>query len=267
MSLSEPIKNSLLESIYNIGTSGATIVEIEKDSKFERHTLSKYLSIMEGMGLIHHRQVGKAKLWFIDNAPLKTVLNPDTINKRKKTFAEQVLINVLSNLPIGMFVISSDYTIEYINEIMKGVYGNTNIIGDKFYEAIIGKPNPLDLELITDVINHKLEKVSLIVNDVHGNILHIRVNRMVNPNETESFILMIRNITVSKKNEDSMILNNEKLKFLLHNSEKSLRLEKSLIRKIKDHCPLGDAVCLKKIEAEKKISKIKIPYNPKNNKK
>src|SRR3989338_1775297 len=122
MSNSSGIRNKILETISKIGTQGSTIKEIESESEYERHTLSKYLSLMEGMGLIHHRKVGKATLWYVNNAPLETVLSPETINKRKKTFAEQVLVNIITNLPIGLLIISSDYTIELMNKVMEETY-------------------------------------------------------------------------------------------------------------------------------------------------
>ena len=195
-----------------------------------------------------------------------TILGTNILNKKKKTFAEQVLINILSNLPIGMFIISPNYSIEYINEIMKEVYSNTNI-GDKLYEKVIGKPNPLDLELITDIINHKIEKASLIVNDVHGNILHIRVNRIVNPNETESFILMIRDITDSKKAEAKIIKNELELELKYNESIIQLKEEKihfkeseQKFRAIFDNSPEGilvaDPITKKFIQANPRICRM-----------
>ena len=196
-------KNKILETIFNLGTHGATIKEIESESEYERHTLSKYLSIMESMGLIHHRKVGKATLWYVDNAPLETVLNSNTVNKRKKTFAEQVLMNIITNLPIGLLIISNDYSIEYMNSIMEKAYNLKR--GDKFYKVVLGEENPLQVEKITEIIEHKHEIASLVVEDINKNILHLRASKMFNPNGSESVILMIRDITYSKKAEFGLI--------------------------------------------------------------
>src|SRR3989344_7421493 len=88
MEVKEMVQESILKAISGIGTEGATITQLEKKIDFERHTLSKYLSFMEANGLIYHKLYGKAKVWFINKAPINTVLNslPD-----KKTFTEKIL--------------------------------------------------------------------------------------------------------------------------------------------------------------------------------
>jgi len=70
MEVKEKVQQEILGILSKIGTNGATITEIEKRINFERHTLSKYLSFMEGHGLIYHKKFGKAKVWFVNNAPI-----------------------------------------------------------------------------------------------------------------------------------------------------------------------------------------------------
>ena len=89
------IQEQLMKAISEIGTNGATITEIEKKVSFERHTLSKYLSFLQAHGLIYHKMYGKSKVWFINNAPIKTILNA---LPEKKTFTEGSRLHLVKSM-------------------------------------------------------------------------------------------------------------------------------------------------------------------------
>src|SRR3989344_6108758 len=111
MEVKESAQEEIIRAISEIGASGATILEIEKRVKFERYTLSKYLSFMQGNGLICHKMYGKAKVWFIDKAPIETAFNsPDD----KKTFSEKILTDLISVIPYGLVIIDKEYNIIFL---------------------------------------------------------------------------------------------------------------------------------------------------------
>ena len=76
MTIDRKIREEVLEAILKAGSDGSTITEIEKKTKFERHTLSKYLIIMAAHGLIYFKQFGKAKVWYVNKVPLQKTLDP-----------------------------------------------------------------------------------------------------------------------------------------------------------------------------------------------
>ena len=194
MHVKKQVQRKVLEILYNVGATGATIIEIEKKISFERHTLSKYLSFMQVQGLIYHKVVGKAKVWFIDKAPLQTILHS---LPEKKTFIEGVLANILTNIPMGLIVIDENYNILFQNERALCVYGNLN--GQKFYKAILGKENPLKINNITNLIFNETSSAEILTYDLLGNTLRIHASSLKNPDSSKSVILLLNDITQKEK--------------------------------------------------------------------
>ena len=196
MEVKERVQETILKAISEIGTNGATIVEIEKKVDFERHTLSKYLSFMQGHGLICHKNYGKAKVWFINKAPIQTILNS---LPEKKTFTEKILYDIITNLPSGLIVLSDNYDIQFMNEKVSDIYGR--IEGQKFYTAVAGQENPMKLKHLADIIWGKSNSSRFELKDKHGNSLAIRATKLVNPDKSVSIILIVNDITSQKKYE------------------------------------------------------------------
>ena len=190
MEVDRKVQDNIIQAITSIGTNGATITELEKRVHFERHTLSKYLSFMQGQGLIFHKSFGKAKVWFINNAPMQTVLNA---LPEQRSYTEQVLFEVLKALPYGLFMVDRDYNILFLNETMKQIYGEVD--GEKFYEHVLGKDNPLSIKPITSVLTGALPFSEVEVADTGGKVLHIRASPLQNPDSTLSYILMVNDIS------------------------------------------------------------------------
>lgn len=199
MQVKEEIQEEIVKAISEIGTEGATILEIEKKVRFERHTLSKYLSFMQAHGHIYHKMYGKAKVWFIDKVPIKTVLNS---LPGKKTFAEKILSDVITNLPSGLIIIDKDYNILFCNEKIQDLYGN--IENQKFYSAIMNHENPLKLKELNGIIWEKIDSAGFEIEDTYGNSFAVRAKKLVNPDKSLAVILILDDITLRKKADEFM---------------------------------------------------------------
>jgi PAS domain S-box-containing protein len=193
MEVQPETQHAILESITAIGTSGATITEIEKRVSFERHTLSKYLSFMQAQGFIYHKAFGKAKVWFINKAPLQTVLNS---LPEQRSFTERVLSGVLKALPYGLFVVDRDYSILFLNDHMKRTYGDVE--AEKFYEHVLGRTDPMTIKPITEVLRGNQVTGEVEVEDIGQAMLRIRATPLTNPDSSSSYILMVEDITKRK---------------------------------------------------------------------
>lgn len=198
MDVKESTQESILSAISGIG-DGATILEIEKKIPFERHTLSKYLSFMEAHGLVVHKEYGKAKAWFINKAPIQTVLNS---LPEKKTFTEKILSDLISVLPCGLMIIDKDYSILFSSLGLKEDYGPPE--GRTFYSHVLGHENPLRIKGVSDIIWGKADTARLKVSDKNGKTLCISATKMINPDKSLSIILLIDDVTKVKKAEEQV---------------------------------------------------------------
>ncbi len=193
------IQDELVKAISDISSGGATILEIEKKVRFERHTLSKYLSLLEADGLVYHRPIGKAKVWFINKAPLKTVLQSHPL---EQTFTEKILSALISNMPLGMAVIDTQFTVLFTNQKMTDTYGT--IQGTFFYDSVLGLKNPLKLRKIQEIFDSKKTAVQIVVLDKNEASLQITASKLTNPDSTFSLILLIEDITQKIKAQEQV---------------------------------------------------------------
>ncbi|MBN2422165.1 PAS domain S-box protein [Candidatus Woesearchaeota archaeon] len=201
MQLTKEIRTQITKAITEIGESVATIKEIEKKVPLERHALSKYLHIMERMGYLEYRSVGKAKVWFINKAPLKTIFKALPENM---TFSEQLLFDLISDIPVGIILIDKNFKILFINNKIERKYGD---IEEKLlYKSIFDYNNPLKLKKVIDIFDKKTIKSYFETKDRYGNILKIRASRFINPNEEVSVVLILDDITSSKKTRERLRL-------------------------------------------------------------
>lgn len=199
MTVKNEMQEQITEAISEAGASGATTIEIEKKVSIERHTLSKYLVYMQGLGIVYHKAVGKAKIWHINNAPLQTIVKSPS---EHKTFAENILLNLVSNIPVGIFVTDKDYNIQFMNSLMAEKYGNLE--NEKFYTGVLGLENPLKIKEITKVIDNKEKSAEIQIRDKNGRILAIKATRLLNPDKSLSLILIIDDITKSKMMDEKL---------------------------------------------------------------
>ncbi|MDO8481036.1 MAG: PAS domain S-box protein [Nanoarchaeota archaeon] len=200
MDIPNKARDEVMRILSEAGATGATITEVEAKSKYERHTLSKYLSMMQAHGLIARRNIGKAKLWMINQAPLETVLNTIPENR---TFTETVLSRIISSLPCGLFVIDREYQILFMNSPMWGAYGQKK--GEYFYKAILGLENPLKLRKVTELIEGNQEKAELTIQDLHERTLHIKATRLQTADKGVNIILMVEDITDRRRVQEEVL--------------------------------------------------------------
>ena len=190
MELKKYLQEELVQAIAASGAQGATILEIERKVTFERHTVSKYLIHLENKGVLSHRDVGKAKLWFINRAPIQTVLSSSSPDK---SFAEKILSNMIETLPYGLTVIDGQYTILFVNEYLKNKYGPVE--GKIFFREFLGKDNPLSLKELRLVVESKSGHAHFEITDRHGKVLAIKANTLTLPDHSLAIILLVEDIT------------------------------------------------------------------------
>ncbi|HLP79154.1 MAG TPA: PAS domain S-box protein [Acidobacteriota bacterium] len=189
------IFSSLLKILATAG-EGLSIKEIEARARFERHTLSKYLSIMQQQGLLVHRVVGKAKLWSLNAAPLVTILSA---NKESKTYLERILSNILSTLPMGLVVVSDTFMIQYCNDIFAKQF-NTNM-GSSFMECL-GFNQRSQLQSLNSVFDSLAVALPQkhVLQTHFGHTLSCTASILENPDKTRSVLLVVEDITDSLRN-------------------------------------------------------------------
>lgn len=199
MDVKPTIQKAILQAISAIGTNGASIIEMERHVTCERHTLSKYLSFLQAQGIVYHKIFGKAKVWFINKAPLQTVLNT---KPEQMTFTEKILSNICATIPYGLFVIDTDFNVLFLNEKMKGVYGP--IVGEKLYQAILGEKDQTSFQAISSLIASEQSACEMEIEDKLGKTLRFKGTKLINPDETFGILLIVDDVTARKKAEEQV---------------------------------------------------------------
>lgn len=216
------VENSLLRIIAKRESQGATIQEIAKDASIERHTASKYLSFLKAKGLLYYRKVGKAKLWFINKAPLKTILSA---LPEQKTFTDHILATILNNTPLGLIIIDPAYEILFMNGITTAMYGSQE--GKFLYNAVLGQQNPLSLKKVSSLFDGKQTAVECIIRDKNERMLEIYASLLKLPDNNISVILLLDDVTEKKKQEEEQKRNKQ----LLFEKNQLLEAERQALNK------------------------------------
>jgi len=193
----QDLKAKIIKTIASEGSEGMTSTEIEKRVKLERHTLSKYLNILEKEGVLHYKQIGKGKLWYINKSPLQR------INKNKNlTFTEKLICNVTSEIPVGIMVVDEDMKVLFQNSITQEVYGN--IIGEKLFKCVLGPKNTPIQKRLLDIFGGKPGPIQFKTNDVEGRRLSIKASSLTNPDGSLSAILIVDDVTQDELSEQKL---------------------------------------------------------------
>ncbi len=190
------IKKEIIKVIVDYGSDGATSSEIGNKIGFKRHTISKYLSIMEREGLLRHKKFGRGKIWFVNKNLLQKLFSSKIDDM---SFIEKMIFNIASKIPIGLIVLDKEYNIQFINDFVFKKYDN--VIGKKFYTSVLGLKKSNSLKKINKFIKSKKDNEELEINDKFGNTLRIKRTKMINPDNSISFILIIDDITKRKNAE------------------------------------------------------------------
>lgn len=133
MGLDVVTRNEIIAIIARLGSDGALITEIAPHASCERHTLAKYLGIMEHEGSVYHKAIGKGKLWFIQVAPLKTAVTP---SPSRQTFREQALLQLIKQLPDSVAITDEKGVVLFANHRLLTQYGAT--IGNPLFLSLFG---------------------------------------------------------------------------------------------------------------------------------
>ncbi len=200
-------KKNILSAIRMCGEEGATSPEIEKKVNMERHTLSKYLSIMEREGSLSYKQVGRGRIWFVNKTPFQKIART---KESSMTFNEKLILNLTSKMPVGIIVVDRDYNVHFANDIALKLYGM--ILGEKFYKSVLGLNSPASLKKINEFIDNSKDIAELKVSDRLGNILNIKCSRMANPDGSASMILILYDITKEELAKEELKKSYERLK-------------------------------------------------------
>ena len=189
MEIDKKTQEKIIDMLSGLENEGSTITQIQNKLNFERHTLSKYLSFMAAKGILYYRNIGKAKLWYVNRSPLKRALITDSENK---SVVEEILSNFMSYIPYGLITIDSEDKITFMNKIMISTYGNQN--GKKIQETIFSQSNAKKIEKIRLLLSDS-ELIEISIQDKNGRLLKIKGTRLTNPDSSFSAMLIIEDIT------------------------------------------------------------------------
>jgi len=143
------IETLLTEIIGAAGAAGVTITAIEAVAGYDRHTIVKYLLVLEQRNIISCRPIGKAKVWSLDTAPLQSVFRALS---QPKSFVEQVLSVVMTSVPQGLVIVDSQHRILYANQVAQLMDKDKKAQSQYIYE-LFGLENPVRLSKLVSLFD------------------------------------------------------------------------------------------------------------------
>jgi len=119
----------------------------------------------------------------------------------------EFLNNILTNMLDYVFVIDEDYTISYLNESAKKVYGN--LIGKKCYKATRNLDQPCHTSGIGCEVLEVIHKGNNVFDDtrkmdLYGRIVHVRAKPIKTSGNKQSIIVVVRDVTEEKKSKTEL---------------------------------------------------------------
>ena len=168
-------------AIQNIGETGATIEELSRIVHLDRHALSKHLDHLRADGRVSYKQIGRAKVWFVNRTPLQHISRQ---SEEEKTYTEKIFSRILADMPEGVLILDFDYNILFMNRYLTTLYGDC--IRQKYFHVFFGSSQ--DPSRIAEVIEGKAEEVESCVEDKNGTILEIKTRRIKNLSELHRLI-------------------------------------------------------------------------------
>jgi len=212
---SSDIEERIIGCIKEHGLHGASSTEISNALGINRHTLAKYLNILNAEGKIGFKRAGMGKIWFIEKSSLHGVSNgpKDFTDTGLKT----TLGHILSTMPDGIVVMNENHEIEFTNDSLTKKFGDRT--GEKCYRAFIGRSEPCVTCPVIEIL-HKgnLTSMRYQATDKDGNSYDLIASPMRNPDGSVSVIEIVRDITEMKQTEEALRESNEKFKTLAEQS-------------------------------------------------
>ena len=208
MTIKQEMIKTILKAVASLPANQATITHIQKLAGCERHTLAKYLHVLEQQGFLYHVPFGKAKLWYVQRSPLDTLFDAETLNYTQKVFS-----GLISQMPLGFCVIDYQYKIVYTNAIFDQLYGHPK--GKPFYKEVFGLEHPTTLSAFHGVLYEEENRFSTVLADKHGRMLKITGVRIAWEYSDKHAMILIEDVTKSladsaKVHELSSILATER---------------------------------------------------------
>ena len=154
----------------------------------DRHALSKHLDHLRADGRVSYKQIGRAKVWFVNRTPLQHISRQ---SEEEKTYTEKIFSRILADMPEGVLILDFDYNILFMNRYLTILYGDC--IRQKYFHVFFGSSQ--DPSRIAEVIEGKAEEVESCVEDKNGTILEIKTRRVKNPDSSFSVIAIISDVT------------------------------------------------------------------------
>lgn len=117
------------------------------------------------------------------------------------------LNNILSNMLDYVFIIDEGYTIKYLNESAKKVYGN--LIGQKCYKATRNLDQPCHTSGIDCEVLEVIHKGNDVFDDTRkmdlcGRIAHVRAKPIQTSENKQSIIVVVRDVTEEKQSKEEL---------------------------------------------------------------
>jgi len=197
MEAEEKTFHKIIDAVQNMGETGATIDDLSKKIRLERHTLSKHLNRLRADGRLSYKRVGRAKVWFVSRAPLQHIFR---LGEDEKTYTEKIFSHVLSDIPVGILVLDYDYNIRFVNKYLVAYYGDC--IGQKYYPAFFGKPHERRNQgEIVELIEGKVDEIESLAEDKEGRTLNIKARKTENPDGSFSIIAIIEDVSEKVRRE------------------------------------------------------------------
>jgi len=125
----------------------------------------------------------------------------------------QVYLDAIDKIGIGLFVVNEDFTVRYMNQTLKGWFGDQT--GKTCYSSVAGLNDPCPYCKLHEVI-HENKKVIYEPTTDKGNSFEIVATSIKNSDGTTSKMEFIRDITDQKKAQENLLQEKEKLAYQAH---------------------------------------------------
>lgn len=110
------IGKELLSFIRN-SEQGITMQELVAHFKLDRHTLTKYLKVLQSQNVIESKSAGMANLWFATKNPLLQMFS-------ENTDTSAAFKSILDTIEDGITILDKDMGIIWANKKMKEMFGD-----------------------------------------------------------------------------------------------------------------------------------------------
>ena len=192
------IRQAVINFISSKGDDGVLASEMGRELNVNRHTLAKHLEILNGQDILIYRQVGMAKLWFINRAPFSSMLESDKVDSVLGTIFQEV-INKTHNF---LFVVDKDYNIIYMNKAAKERFGDNT--GKKCYTLMGNKSPCKKFCVVREFLEKGKEGRQEHITSVDGKTYKVSGFTIKNPDGSMSAVEIASDITREKELEEEL---------------------------------------------------------------